>query len=186
MFKRLLGACVGLAMMGMAGTANAVVITFSEVGVCFPSFTSSDGSILAEWVWSTGQNNGHCHVQASGGNPGAYEAGHGQAFQGIRFSSVIPGPVTLTSFNLRGSWLVGLLNDGSGTLYSGGANWTTAPVGFSSTNPIYIYTNGSLGSASLDNVALNLSQIPEPATITLLATGLAGLGFMGWRRRRRS
>ncbi len=28
-------------------------------------------------------------------------------------------------------------------------------------------------------------QVPEPSTLALFATGLAGLGFMGWRRRKR-
>lgn len=32
-------------------------------------------------------------------------------------------------------------------------------------------------------VQLNITQVPEPATITLMALGLAGLGFLGLRRR---
>ncbi len=31
MSRKLIGACVGLAMMGMAGTASAVVITFDDL-----------------------------------------------------------------------------------------------------------------------------------------------------------
>ncbi len=31
----------------------------------------------------------------------------------------------------------------------------------------------------------NLVSVPEPSTLSLFATGLAGLGFMGWRRRKR-
>ena len=34
--------------------------------------------------------------------------------------------------------------------------------------------------ASIGTVAV----VPEPSTLSLFATGLAGLGFMGWRRRR--
>jgi len=32
----------------------------------------------------------------------------------------------------------------------------------------------------------NLSQVPLPATLPLFATGLAGLGLLGWRRKRKT
>ena len=35
----------------------------------------------------------------------------------------------------------------------------------------------------LDNLQVNLVSVPEPSTFALFATGLAGLGFMGWRRK---
>ncbi len=38
------------------------------------------------------------------------------------------------------------------------------------------------GTSWLDNVVLN--AIPLPAALPLMGTGLAVLGFLGWRRRR--
>ena len=37
-----------------ASAADASIITFSESGVNGASFLSSDGLVLAEWVWGTG------------------------------------------------------------------------------------------------------------------------------------
>ncbi len=38
--------------------------------------------------------------------------------------------------------------------------------------------------AMMDNVSLNSVEAPEPSTLALFATGLALLGFLGWRRRK--
>lgn len=169
-----------------ASNVSATVITFDEPGV-FGSFTSSDGSILAEWVWGIGTADGHHHSNTDSSFSGKYEDGHGQAYQGIRFSSVVPGSLTLDSFDLRGSWLVGLLNDGSGTLYSAGTEgsgaWTTQSVGLTSSSYIYIYANGQIGAGDLDNVTFNTNPVPEPASIALLGLGLAGLGFSRKKKR---
>ena len=155
------------------GNASASIITFDEAGSSGSSFTSADGSILAEWVWAIGSNDGHRHLAT--GSSGAYEAGHGQNFQGIRFSSLISSTLTLDSFDLNGNWLVGTINDGSGTLYSS-MGWTTQYVGLTALNPIYIYGTSGTGFAGLDNVVFS-SSVPEPVTILLLALGLAGLSL---------
>ena len=38
------------------------------------------------------------------------------------------------------------------------------------------------GSGGIDNIVY--TEVPEPGTLALFTIGLAGLGFMGWRRRR--
>lgn len=159
------------------GNVSAVLITFDESGVSGSSFVSSDGSILGEWVWETGSTT-HGHHHANTDVFGKYEDGHGQSFQGIRFSSIDLSPLTLDSFDMRGAWLVGLLNDGAGTLYSAGiegsGGWTTQAVGLTSANHIYIYANGKIGKGDLDNVVFN--TVPGPATLVLLGIALL-MGF---------
>jgi len=175
--------------LSYASAADATTITFSESGVTTGgSFLSSDGLVLAEWVWTTGLNDGHHHVSLAGGNPGAFEAAHGQEFQGLRFSNVGGGAITLVSFDMQGEWWVSLLNDGSGTQYTSplGGGWVTMAPGFTATPYVYIYASvpgpGIVGPPGwLDNVVLNQTSVPEPATFLLLAGGL----MAGMRRYRR-
>ena len=44
---------------------------------------------------------------------------------------------------------------------------------------------GQFADASLDinGITMTFSQIPEPATLSLLGIGFAGLGVVAWRRR---
>ena len=50
---------------------------------------------------------------------------------------------------------------------------------------IQISPNNQTFVTTLDNFIWEIdpTPVPEPSTLSLFATGLAGLGFMGWRRR---
>jgi hypothetical protein len=60
---------------------------------------------------------------------------------------------------------------------------TTIPLSLSLTNPSSTGLALAL-SATTDPVSARLVQNPEPSTILLLASGLAGLAWYGSRRRR--
>ena len=168
-----------------ASIASATTITFSEVGAGNSAFLSSDGQVFVEYVWSTGLNDGHSHPALAGGNPGAFEQGHGQAFQGLRVSNVGGGAITLDSFDMQGQWWVSSLNDGSGTQYSTAFGaWVTQMANFTSTPYVYIYSTGG-GSGWLDNVVVSrgAAAVPEPSSLLLLGGGLLA-GVRRYRRRR--
>jgi hypothetical protein len=46
------------------------------------------------------------------------------------------------------------------------------------------YSTGGAGRIAFDNVRLDVAGVPEPGTITLLASGLIGLMAYAWRKRR--
>ncbi len=187
MFRKLIGACVGLAMMGMAGTANAVPLTLGYQvqnlggGLFGYDFTltldNNDGNWLAgqEWDWiifgdveSTNDPDG---LLTSWGftvlGPGLGGTSTTGFHNGptIRFgaSVVLPGwePTALGQSLFWSGTSTALL--GQGDLL-----WSTLVLGD--------------GAVAANFEVANL-EAPEPSTLALFATGLALLAFMGWRRR---
>ena len=60
--------------------------------------------------------------------------------------------------------------------------WTDMPFDFAEIREV----SGGIGNEFFGEVYTGTKSIsvPEPSTLALFATGLAGLGFMGWRRRK--
>ena len=67
-------------------------------------------------------------------------------------------------------------------------NWSYENDPMASSNSVYAgfsaLANG--GIARADNFGVPISQTPLPATLSLFASGLVGLGLLGWRRKRRA
>jgi hypothetical protein len=56
----------------------------------------------------------------------------------------------------------------------------------------YVWTWGAAAAATLNGAAvlntftIQIGPVPLPATLPLFATGLAGLGLLGWRRKKKA
>lgn len=170
---------LALAGLTLAGAAGASTITFSESGAANTEFFSDDGLIKAEYVWSIGVADGHSHLATVAGN--TFEQGHGQPYQGMRFSRVGGGELILNSFDFQGSWTVNGLNNGNGTVYSTAfGNWVTQSINLRSDGAIYIFAGDNWTSGYLDNVVFNeaATDVPEPASAALMLLGMAGLATL--------
>ena len=77
-------------------------------------------------------------------------------------------------------------NYASGTALSDSATWDSTTLAMLGVTPgTYAYTWGF--GAHADSVTLDvLNPVPVPAALPLFATGLGGLGLLGWRRKRKA
>ena len=196
-------------MMGMAGTANAVVmIDFEGTGISegdpittgIFGLTISGGKLVTEGSPQKGFASifGADTVDAGAPFDGDFlaplvsDVGHTVtlSFQGLvtdlvfTLGDIDPTPVSeeveISAYD--GSNLLPLLTitvkssdtnigDGFGTL-----------IDFGTLNISRIEIENIKPTAyGVDNI--NLMYVPEPSTLTLFATGLALLAFLGWRRR---
>ena len=212
MFRKLIGACVGLAMMGVAGTANAVLmIDFEGTGLLegtsitdqITGLTISGGELVTEGSPQVGFNSMVCGFDTVCAGapfdgdflaPLSSDVGHTVtlSFQGLVTDLVFTlgdiDPSTIAEEEVKisaydGSNLLLLpttitvksddpsTGDGFGTL-----------VDFGTLNISRIEIENIERTAyGVDNISAVL--LPEPSMLTLFATGLALLGFLGWRRR---
>ena len=175
MFKKLIGALAGLAMMGMAGTANAIPIaTFytSESGFDAASTTSTTNFETASGSGSlTIDGNTYSGITAAGGIFGDMTGPAG----GSGLLEIFG-----TTNNLLDSQLVAVGDMGQG-LDKTFFGWTV--TGDLIATMQFRLTTGDTLFAAVDNFKFGTTEAPEPSTFSLFATGLALLAFLGWRRR---
>jgi hypothetical protein len=235
MFRKLIGAFVGLAMMGMAGTARKKFVA-GFAGLLAASLVSlapmpaNAITIIPSTVHGFVRDNA---PQSGAGNtlspttveilnfPGSFQdrgviefsiatltSPVGSATLNLTRSitSGLPAPITFDVFGFTGDGVLTLGDYALTTFNLGSVNYfDELTVDFDVTSFINsqialsdaLQFSGILlvwGSAPSGEFivfghtgnpfpTLTVSEAPEPSTLALFATGLALLGFLGWRRR---
>ena len=178
MLRALGVALVGLAMMGLAGTASAVPMTvsfeFSASGFSPP------GPVVEPLTGSFTLT-----FDPMGGPVTDVPADAGSIFLGS--TTLTNGQIGFDYNPIGDVFLVGGINvDGDASnLAPGSADFLLGFSGF--VNPTFTFMSYSDGILNPPNPGTDLGQIvvaaPEPSSLALFATALAGLAFFGWRRR---
>lgn len=113
----------------------------------------------------------------------------------LTFDFALAQQAGFTGANYDNYWQVGFgsakQNSTKLTILDDGfSGWKSATMAFTASSASEMLSFLARGTAPgappfmlLDNVALNASQVPEPATWTMLLGGLALIGFMARRRR---
>ena len=182
MFRKLIGACAGLAMMGMAGAADAAMFKFNFTSTInsspsIPGVSLGD-TLTLEVIADNGgtslisQNWGTTDVSSAALSVGTYSATYLTTFTLANFTTDLTGTLTVSSFN-----------------DSSGSNQDIFGTGPSVVLTSAIVQDFNFGSAFFgpnvsDFNAWTVTAVPLPAALPLMGTGLAVLGFLGWRRRK--
>ena len=202
--KKFLGLIVGVFLIfGQANLAKATTITFSEPGVNLGdtdptisgvSFWAGDPSAgndtYVDDFWSSGNPYlASGFDDGTGNSPGLYDTFIGASATGLPFATVtvdilselfLPGGTTLYLQAVS----TGTVVDTDSVAVSGNQYYSLTVSNGGGFDTVYIYDDldaSGFGEAfhidNFDFTPISQAPIPEPGTILLIASGLAGFAF---------
>ena len=172
MFRKLIGAIVGLAMMGMAGTANAIPI---EMSFAATDFSGGAAPVSGAFTWDAASTTATIDSLLS---VSLTIAGHTYTLGEVGFIS----PIDASLGDTIGGVINGVCCIGGGT-DDFTIDWDRESGDPNTFTYIFLGLEDFPSSNTFSSFSITATEIPEPSTLALFATGLALLAFMGWRRR---
>jgi len=185
---------------GFVGTAQAILIDFSSgrtgtyVGVngfgpAYTSYSEDDMTVVSLVD--------HIHLPDVGGSHGTVLRNHSGDCCSTPYELTFDVAINLISFDyMADDQSSDFLTDAVGATLAGlvdtpGGNWFTVNVATQTNNPsdflnimeiLWFQNSGTLKVDNLVYEKVDVAPIPEPSTMLLLGSGLAGI--VGWRYRK--
>lgn len=198
--KKLVSAVVGVIAVSVLFTASAqaATVTFntdvpaadmfvpaatSTTGTVYEGATGSVGGVRrSPWDTITGMEDTGTYTSVSGDSSAIYELT--SAINSFEFMWGSVDNYNIIEFYFDGGWVDRLMGDDT-QLDSAprGVEWINALV---SSDMLFDEVRFVSGGNAFEYANVQLSVVPLPAALPLYGAGIAVLGFMGWRKRRKA
>lgn len=189
-----LPAYVGAVTLDFEGgaTGTAVGSDYSGSGVVFTNayYTTSYSSENGSSTWATGEKSGEYNGVGNVAMSGYFTGTTDYISAQIIYADWLATTSYLDVYDSSSNWLAGTSLSSSSTPYSltintpGIASFIFSWSGGASTNGSGGYMDDVIG---IDNLAFNtVSSVPEPSSLLLLGSGLAGFAVVRMRKFRKS